>query len=189
MEVPCDRLFRHWPASRGREHEALLVPQLADVFKIARKQRRQMLRRAQADGRDMMYALVELVPDPEVRRIIGHAYGAIREPSPMPPERAVMTTTPVEFVAPTPAQVAPPKPPTGPGTPEHASKRRRRGRARRPAVLRLTPPETAEQRIRAVLADEPSIGIRQLAKRANVSESTTSKYAHVVRLKVSRSAH
>jgi DNA-binding MurR/RpiR family transcriptional regulator len=52
-------------------------------------------------------------------------------------------------------------------------------------MLRLTPPESAEQRIRAVLADEPTISIRQLAKRANVSESTASKYARVVRLEVS----
>ena len=53
---------------------------LADVFKIARKQRRQMLREAQAAGRDMTGALVELVGDAETRRIISHAYNAIREP-------------------------------------------------------------------------------------------------------------
>ena len=53
---------------------------LADVFKIARKQRRQMLKEAQAAGRDMTGALVELVGDPETRRIISHAYNAIRAP-------------------------------------------------------------------------------------------------------------
>jgi DNA-binding MurR/RpiR family transcriptional regulator len=59
---------------------------------------------------------------------------------------------------------------------------------RRPAVLRLTPPETPEQRIRAVLRDEPTISIRQLASRAGVSHSTASKYAHVVRFEASRAA-
>jgi hypothetical protein len=82
----------------------------------------------------------------------------------------------------------PPRPPTGPGTPARASKRRRQGRARHPAVLRLTPPETPEQRIRAVLASEPTISIRQLAQRAAVSHSTASKYARVVRLEASRAA-
>ena len=53
---------------------------LADVFKIARKQRRKMLQEAQAAGRDMTGALVELVSDAETRRIISHAYNAIRAP-------------------------------------------------------------------------------------------------------------
>src|SRR5487761_2005900 len=51
---------------------------LADVFRIARKQRRKMLRAAEAAGRDMTSALVELVADDETRRIISHAYNAIR---------------------------------------------------------------------------------------------------------------
>ena len=54
---------------------------LADVFKIARKQRRKLLKEAEASGRDMTGALVELVNDPETRRIISHAYNAIRAPA------------------------------------------------------------------------------------------------------------
>jgi hypothetical protein len=50
---------------------------LADVFKIARRQRRRMLQSAERSGRDMTSALVELVSDPETRRIISHAYAAI----------------------------------------------------------------------------------------------------------------
>ena len=61
---------------------------LADVFKIARKQRRQMLREAQAAGRDMTGALVELVGDAETRRIISHAYNAIRAPDDRPDGRS-----------------------------------------------------------------------------------------------------
>jgi hypothetical protein len=53
---------------------------LADVFSIARKQRRKLIRQAEADGRDMTGALVELVEDPAARRIIAHAYGVIRAP-------------------------------------------------------------------------------------------------------------
>jgi hypothetical protein len=64
----------------GAQIEAEARATLADVFKIARKQRRRMLKLAEADGRDMTGALVELVPDEEVRRIIAHAYGAIGSP-------------------------------------------------------------------------------------------------------------
>jgi hypothetical protein len=53
---------------------------LADVFRIARKQRRRLLRDAQRSGRDMTAALVELVPDPDARRVIQHAYAAIGAP-------------------------------------------------------------------------------------------------------------
>jgi len=55
-------------------------------------------------------------------------------------------------------------------------------------VLRLTPPDTPELHIRAVLADEPTISIRQLALRADVSHSTASKYARVVQLDASQAA-
>jgi hypothetical protein len=53
---------------------------LADEFKIARKRRRRMLKEAERSGRDMTGALVDLVSDPETRRIISHAYGAIGAP-------------------------------------------------------------------------------------------------------------
>lgn len=57
---------------------------LADVFRIARKQRRKLLKEAQASGRDMTGALVELVSDPDTRRIISHAYAAIKAPAVTP---------------------------------------------------------------------------------------------------------
>jgi len=98
---------------------------------------------------------------------------------------------PAALTAPAPDPERPQWPPTGPGTPgrtPRASKRARRGLGRRPAIIQLTPPETAEQRIRAVLAPEPNISIRQLAKRADVSESTASKYARLVRLEASQAA-
>jgi hypothetical protein len=63
------------PISAQIETEARAT--LADVFRIARKQRRRMLKQAEADGRDMTGALVELVTDEELRRVISHAYGAI----------------------------------------------------------------------------------------------------------------
>ena len=45
----------------------------------------------------------------------------------------------------------------------------------------LEPPgPPAEERIRALLAAEPGISIRQLAKRAHTSESTASKWAKVL---------
>jgi hypothetical protein len=75
------------------------------------------------------------------------------------------------------------RPPTGPGSPaqRRASKRPVTGRSQRPAILQLQPPENAETRIRAVLLSEPSISIRQLARRAGVSQATASKHARIVR--------
>lgn len=50
---------------------------LADVFKIARLQRQRTLQTVERSGRDMTCALVELVSNPETRRIISHVYTAI----------------------------------------------------------------------------------------------------------------
>lgn len=68
------------PITAQIEQEARNV--LADVFRIARKQRQRMLKEAQRSGRDLTGALVELVGDDETRRIIAHAYGAIRPADP-----------------------------------------------------------------------------------------------------------
>jgi hypothetical protein len=67
------------PVAAQVENEARST--LHDVFRIARRQRRKMIRAAERDGRDMTAALVELVDDPAARRIIAHAYGAIRPAS------------------------------------------------------------------------------------------------------------
>lgn|SRR5487761_2029035 len=64
------------PITAQIEAEARSV--LADVFRIARSQRKRMLRDAKRGGRDLTQALVELVTDDDTRRIISHAYGAIR---------------------------------------------------------------------------------------------------------------
>lgn len=193
------------PITAQLESEARAT--LADVFKIARKQRRRLLREAEASGRDMTGALVELVPDPDARRIIAHAYGAIRgdrsiiaasgpsdgvpatipvEPHPQleaPPAPSQPQAEPVPEL---PPESVPGKPPTGPGSPaaskRRASKRKKPAR-KRPAVLKLIPEgeATAETRIRALLDAEPGLSIRQLAERAAVSTATASKWAKVVR--------
>lgn len=63
---------------------------LADVFKIARKQRQRLLKEAETSGRDLTGALVELVTDAETRRIISHAYAAIG--APVAPQPAISPT-------------------------------------------------------------------------------------------------
>ena len=193
------------PVAAQIEAEARNV--LADVFRIARRQRKTMLKAAQREGRDMTGALVELVPDPELRRIIAHAYGAIGSPvagsithdgqlalveSPLTRAQEstgagyAASTVDAPGDEPTPAQTLaelPAKPPTGPGSPtsapRRASKRTRRGNGGRPAILKLTPPP-AEERIRALIIAEPNVSIRQLAKRAGTSESTASKWRRVI---------
>jgi hypothetical protein len=86
---------------------------LADVFKIARKQRRKMLRAAEKDGRDMTGALVELVPDPETRRIISHAYAAIQAPTQAPIQAPIQAQAqaPTAHMFAQPALPAPEPPP------------------------------------------------------------------------------
>lgn len=75
----------------------------------------------------------------------------------------------------------PQKPPTGPGSPVSASKRRTRG-AKRPGTARIVPLRsgTAEERIRTAVAERPKISVRALARRAGVSESTASKHLRVI---------
>jgi hypothetical protein len=169
---------------------------LADVFRIARRQRRRMLRQAQRSGRDMTGALGRAragsgraARDPA--RLCGHrcpcertdgsvnhhchARGA-KSTSRRPGEHPVGDVRTARAAA------------HGTGRTDACFEAPRTQQGRRPAVLRLAPPETAEQRIRAVIADYPTISIRQLAQRADVSHSTASKYARVVRLEASHAA-
>ena len=103
------------PVAAQIEAEARSV--LADVFRIARKQRRQMLKTAQRDGRDMTGALVELVTDDELRRVISHAYNAIApalkpgSSQGLPALASPVRTSLLE------APQTPTKPPTGPASP------------------------------------------------------------------------
>lgn len=124
------------PITAQIENEARNV--LADVFKIARQQRKRMLKDAQKSGRDLTGALVELVADPDTRRIIAHAYGAIR-PDGSPAEnitaeqamQAVARDLKLADYPPSTGDNAPStgdnpgdddRPPTGPGSPTVASK-------------------------------------------------------------------
>jgi hypothetical protein len=117
---------------------------LADVFRIARKQRRRLLRDTQRSGRDMTAALVELVPDPEARRVIAHAYASIgapvRVPTPQsapvpdaPPESPLSTSLEASTVAPS----EPPEP--EPPAPLRSKRRKRTQSASKRALIRLPP--------------------------------------------------
>src|SRR5260221_13814897 len=132
----------------------------------------------------MTAALVELVPDPEARRVIAHAYAAIGAPVTTLVTKELGAIVPATLAeapggllsAPQEAQQPPRKPPTGPGSPARA-KRRASKRARPGAILQLAPPpDTAEQRIRAVLHKDPTVSIRALARTAHVSQATASKH-------------
>ena len=142
---------------------------LADVFKIARKQRRRMLRDAQRSGRDMTGALVELVQDPDTRRIISHAYGAIGAPVSLTLPPLPVETPP----APSSASTQPPeRGPTGPGSP--AKKRGvRNGRKRGAKITRLRNPSVEE---RAAAAWQPGMSIPALQKAAGISRPSAQKY-------------
>lgn len=85
---------------------------------------------------------------------------------------------------------APQKPPTGPGSPAaipaRASKRAHSG-VKRTRVLRVLPENAnAEQRIRALLKAYPALSIRTLAKRADVAESTASKWRGIIAAELER---
>jgi hypothetical protein len=163
---------------------------LADVFRIARKQRRRRLKDAERSGRDMTAALVDLVPDPDARRIIAHAYRAIGAP---------ITSQAVQLVE-DPSRalvlVEDPRPPTGPGTPvalpggsnptSPAPERRRR----EPALAlvnsdagtrrRRVRTASAEVRVRALLTREPGLSAKEIARRLRISDSTASKYRRLI---------
>jgi hypothetical protein len=84
LVIPCAFMAAAFLAPTAAPVAALVDVEgratLADVFSIARKQRHGLIRQAKQDGRDMTGALVELVEDPAARRIIAHAYGAVRAP-------------------------------------------------------------------------------------------------------------
>ncbi len=165
---------------------------LADVFTIARKQRQRLLKEAERSGRDMTGALVELVPDPETRRIISHAYASIGAPIALQvaPQTAADTAHVVEATpAPPqrvldglehPAEQPEDPPPTGPGSPAArvGASKRRKAQSKRPAVIRLQTPArpAARERIRAYLEAHPKASVRTIARRCGVSESTASKH-------------
>jgi len=81
------------PVAIQIENEARAT--LADVFKIAKRQRRRMLAEAERAGRDMTGALVDLVPDDELRHIISHAYAAIRDDKEPPPTISAVDVAPI----------------------------------------------------------------------------------------------
>lgn len=154
------------------------------------------------EERDRLQRELELEPlrnqlrAQQLRGVRG-AWGALRGkdstieqplPPPLPASGRAAKTTPLD------AQEEPPqKPPTGPGTPVSASKRRNRG-AKRPGTARIVPLRSgsAEERIRQVVAERPKISVRALTRRAGVSESTASKWLQVIaaeRAQVAQSAN
>jgi hypothetical protein len=76
-----------------------------------------------------------------------------------------------------PALSAPtPKPPAGPGSSVSKRRGKQQGSKRgKLDLIQLTPLPAAE-RVAAVMAEAPGIGIRDLAERAGVSVSTATKY-------------
>jgi len=169
---------------------------LADVFRIARRQRRRMLRTAEQAGQDMTGALVELVADPDTRRIIGHAYAAIRAPGQQAQIAVALDASPPASVS--LAQIDPSNlsdvadsaPVTRMAT--QGSKRTSNRRepplkpppGRRPTRRKPVRPDrrwsAAEQRVRAVIAHDPNAAFDDVVRLAGVSPSTASKWLKVI---------
>lgn len=87
---------------------------------------------------------------------------------------------------------SPERPPTGPGTPTRVPRASKRttGRGTQARVIRLKRTKaSAAERIHAILDIEPDSSIRQLAKRAEVSESTASKHRALWRAARERRSH
>ncbi len=127
----------------------------------------------------MTAALVDLVPDPDARRIIAHAYRAIGAP---------ITSQAVQLVE-------DPRPPTGGGTPMLAPGGSNPSspapeRRRREPVITLVHPDagtrrrtrtaSAEARVRTLLTREPDLAAKEIARRLRISDSTASKYRRVI---------
>jgi hypothetical protein len=180
--------------SAGDVLEAASREMLHRTVRATLKQWRQRIDQAQRASLDLAPVAVALMEDAGdtdgARRIrlIAAGLAAAEQGGPQAPVRiAPATRFPVALTGtetPTEGEGSKPtRPPTGPGSPAHARRRpasKRRGLGRSP-ILRLAP-EGPEQRIRTVLADTPDVSIRQLAKRAETSQSAASKWARVVRL-------
>lgn len=180
---------------------------LADVFRIARRQRRRLLRTAERTGQDMTCALVDLVADPETRRIIAHAYAAIRAPGQRPPSPASPRLD-VELPALAhPASVdasnlhdgdesllMPQTAASAASGSKNGTKRSARSGSRREPPLTPHPVRrrqrtqgqsgrrwsTAEQRVRAVVSRNPHTSFDDVVRLARVSPSTASKWLKVI---------
>lgn len=206
LVVPCAFMAAAFLAPMAEpvtaQIEAEARATLHDVFRIARKQRRQMLRHAERAGRDMTGALVELVPDPETRRIISRAYNAIGAP--------VQTDVPLiveatlapsgEAMGESDAPETPPsRPPTGPGSPTRKRGVRTPGALDAPNVVQIPavasrtprssrrPRKVAKGRVRTAAATatveaqaraawQPGMSVTQLQHAAHISRSAAGKY-------------
>lgn len=182
------------PISAEIEAEARAT--LADVFKIARRQRRRMLQSAERSGQDMTTALVQLVQDPEARRLISHAYAAISPDSTGHTIPAMLTAgseSPPVALLEAPGSLDPERPPTGPGSPSAlpgpSGVRTGGKKTSRLDIIKLTPERSArprkvaargnaEQRCRSAWRD--GITISQLEREASVSRSTAHKWNRVL---------
>lgn len=187
------------PVAAQIEQEARAT--LADVFTIARRQRRRMLKSAERDGRDMTGALVELVTDSELRRVIAHAYQAIAPASLggaiVQPDLEIAPLALPTASQDAPQQpIEPDRPPTGPGSPmpATATKRRSSTAQKRPAILKLeTPPEwrkvargsantpavrthATPARTKAAAVWQPGMSVAALEAAAGISRSTAARY-------------
>lgn len=175
---------------------------LADVFRIARRQRRRMLHEAERSGRDMTGALVELVADPNTRRIIGHAYETIRRPD-QPPSKGMLPRADAALRSATLdasiiASNLDADSGNSPRANRGASGSKRRVALRAPSDTAPTPHpvrgkargspkrtsgtkwSAAEQRIRVVVARNPNATFDDVVRLAGVSPSTASKWLKVI---------
>lgn len=162
----------------------------------ATKQWRQRVRRARKRGANLAEPLASLLEMREkggmpasVRvRMMDAAILAAEDGSPRAAKSASSNASAPVEAAP-PQEPTPSRGPTGPGSPAagRASKRARSGRERSGGVIRLMDAKpNAEQRIRAEVERNPGIKLRTLARRANVSESTASKYLAIIRAELER---
>lgn len=168
------------PVTAQIENEARAT--LHDVFRIARRQRRAMLKHAEREGRDMTGALVELVGDSETRRIISHAYNAIG--APVQPVQTVNNDAPMIVegtLAPSAGATGTQQPSTPsdePEPPAPTSKRRVRNPAKGSSkkggkVVRL---RTASVQDRARAVWRPGMSVKALEKGAGISRASAQKY-------------
>lgn len=159
---------------------------LRQTVKVTVKQWRRRVARARKAGIDLAPVAVELMEDArEVDaarriRIIAHALDVAEG---RVPERAHILPPP-EYTPDEAFDIAWDRPPTGPGSPVASRRRaskRGKGSHKRAAVIRLqTSRRDVETAIRALLGEQPGMSIRQLSKRAGVSESTASKYRRII---------
>jgi hypothetical protein len=148
-----------------------------EVFKVARQQWRQQLRKMQAENRDVTGALVQLIEDESERHAIEVVHKAMFDAQALPGIASDTRSLPAVTARPTTTQLS--LPPAA--VPNKGGEKKPRQKPE--PMIRLVDPDkparrgrTPRERVYNVLSRSPEASIAEIAKRAKCAPSTAVKH-------------